>query len=288
MRRIRAGDVVTRRSYGHDIFFKVSNIVRRRGQMIAVLKGMEVRLVADAPLDDLELKGAQDIQEFRYQCIQRSAECMKKIHSRRQKMQSNFMRGKSEQNAPAYFEIPGTVLHLDGDAEYLQKCLDAYRQLNLNANGFAIPEREQPRQVAKYLRKYTPDILVLTGHDAYLKESNDFKSLDSYRHSRYFMDAVREARQLEPSRDDLVIFAGACQSHFEALIEAGANFASAPQRVLIHAFDPVFIVQKIAYTPIDHKVSLETVIAETITGTDGIGGIETRGRFRLGYPKSPY
>ena len=43
-------------------------------------------------------------------------------------------------------------------------------------------------------------------------------------------------------------FAGACQSHFEALIRAGANFASSPSRINIHALDPVYVVGKISFT----------------------------------------
>jgi spore coat assembly protein len=86
----------------------------------------------------------------------------------------------------------------------------------------------------------------------------------------------------------LVIFAGACQSHYEAILAAGANFASSPQRILIHAFDPVFVVEKIAYSNIHEVLSINDIIDNTITGMDGIGGIETRGRLRVGYPKSPY
>ncbi len=33
--------------------------------------------------------------------------------------------------------------------------------------------------------------------------------------------------------DELVIFAGACQSHYEEIIKAGANFASSPHRILM-------------------------------------------------------
>jgi spore coat assembly protein len=88
--------------------------------------------------------------------------------------------------------------------------------------------------------------------------------------------------------DDLVIFAGACQSHYEALLAAGANFASSPQRVMIHAYDPVFVVEKIAYTSIFDPISIREVITDTITGFSGIGGVETRGKFRLGLPTSPY
>lgn len=58
--------------------------------------------------------------------------------------------------------------------------------------------------------------------------------------------------------------------------------------MLIHAFDPVFIVERIAFTPTDQMVSLKEILSHTITGTDGVGGIETRGQLRRGYPRSPY
>ena len=102
------------------------------------------------------------------------------------------------------------------------------------------------------------------------------------------MEAVIKAREYEPNRDDLIIFAGACQSHYEALIDAGANFASSPGRVLIHAFDPVFLAEKLAYTSIFDALSLRDILSNTITGTEGVGGIETRGCLRLGYPKGSY
>ena len=86
----------------------------------------------------------------------------------------------------------------------------------------------------------------------------------------------------------LVIFAGACQSCYECMLDAGANFASSPNRVLIHCLDPVFVCEKIAYTRIDKVVSITDVIDNTITGTKGIGGLQTRGKYREGYPRSPY
>ena len=87
------------------------------------------------------------------------------------------------------------------------------------------------------------------------KNRRDFNDIASYRNSKYFIEAVKAARRYEPSRDDLVIFAGACQSHYEGLLRAGANFASSPHRVFIHALDPVFIIEKVAYTPIDKIIS---------------------------------
>lgn len=68
----------------------------------------------------------------------------------------------------------------------------------------------------------------------------------------------------------------------------GANFASSPSRVLIHCLDPVFICEKIAYTRIDQVVSITDAIDNTITGIKGIGGLQTRGKYREGYPKSSY
>jgi spore coat assembly protein len=184
-----------------------------------------------------------------------------------------------------YFEIPGRILHLDGDAEYLEQCLKTYKQLGLQAKGICKSEVEQPKVISKVLKDNPTDILVLTGHDSLLKGKKDLKSLDSYRSSAYFVQSVLEARKHQPNRDALVIFAGGCQSNFEAILAAGANFASSPKRMMIHALDPVFLVESIAFTPIDRTVSLKEIIRHTITGIDGVGGIETRGQMRKGYPR---
>ena len=96
------------------------------------------------------------------------------------------------------------------------------------------------------------------------------------------MKAVMIARQYERDRDALIIVAGACQSHFEALLQAGANFASSPARVLIHALDPLYIAAKAAYTSIRETIDVFEVIDNTYSGMDGLGGIETRGSYRRG------
>src|SRR5699024_8268005 len=98
------------------------------------------------------------------------------------------------------------------------------------------------------------------------------------------VETVREARRVVPHLDQLIIFAGACQSHFESLIRAGANFASSPSRVNIHALDPVFIAAKIAYTPFMEKLNVWDALRNTMTGEKGLGGIETRGLLRTGMP----
>jgi len=129
---------------------------------------------------------------------------------------------------------------------------------------------------------------VLTGHDGVIKGEKSYLSVSSYRNSKYFIEAVKEARRYESNLDSLVIFAGACQSMFNELIKAGANYASAPYRVLIHALDPVLVCQKVAFTSVDRVLEPSEVINNTITGVDGIGGIQTRGKYRDGYPLEPY
>jgi len=50
----------------------------------------------------------------------------------------------------------------------------------------------------------------------------------------------------------------------------------------------VKVCQKIAFTAIDKVLTAEEVIDNTITGKTGIGGVQTRGKYREGYPMEPY
>ena len=58
--------------------------------------------------------------------------------------------------------------------------------------------------------------------------------------------------------------------------------------MLIHCLDPVFICEKIAYTNIEKVLTIHEILENTITGIKGVGGLQTRGKYREGYPKSPY
>ena len=52
--------------------------------------------------------------------------------------------------------------------------------------------------------------------------------------------------------------------------------------MLIHALDPVYIAIKASYTSIRETINLADVIHGTISGIDGVGGIETLGMYRVG------
>lgn len=54
MHKISVGDLVTRKSHGRDIVFKVTDIISANEGNQLQLKGLHLRLMADAPLEDLE------------------------------------------------------------------------------------------------------------------------------------------------------------------------------------------------------------------------------------------
>lgn len=292
---IRVGDTVTRKSYGNDILFNVLSIDKNKN--IAMLQGLDVRLVADAPLDDIkkidpnrlrkeiEKSDLQNLESLRI--IQRERRFMREKNEWAQAGYLGKREDHDEQNSIA-FEIPGTVLHLDGDGTYLERCLAVYKELGVPVKGIHMPESEMPSKTPQLLKQYKPNVLVITGHDAYRSQDGDIDSLDAYWNSRYFVQAVVEARKIEPNKDRLVIFAGACQSNFEKLLEAGANFASSPKRINIHTLDPVYVVEKVSFTSIRETINVFELAKNTITGMDGLGGIETFGAFRLGLPATDY
>lgn len=293
---MKIGDLVVRKSYDMDITFKIIDIKEGEDGKIYILKGLHIRIIADSNLDDLEkvednFAGDKDKSfDFKMNDI-----IKKVILSREQKNNKLMTRGDEEINLKEVrnekglmFGRPGRILHIDGDSAYMETCLKAYKQLNLNAVGISISEKEQPFKILSLVKEYNPDIVVLTGHDGVLKDSKGMLDLSNYRNSKYFIESVRILRNYNSSYDELVIFAGACQSCYESILEAGANFASSPNRVLIHCLDPVLVCERVAYTRIDEIVSIKDVIENTITGIKGVGGLQTRGKYREGYPKSLY
>ena len=292
---MQIGDIVVRKSYDKDITFKIIDIKEEKGQAIYILKGISIRIIADSSVDDLEQVDSAFIGTKEKILNTRVNEAINKaiglrgdLAAREAIMSRGSKSQKQNPNKELMFGRPGKILHIDGDKDYLETCLKVYKQLSLDAVGRAIPEKEQWNCVVDLVKEIKPDIVVLTGHDSVLKKTDDFLDLDNYRNSRYYIDAVKALRNYNSSYDELVIFAGACQSCYECLLDAGANFASSPSRVLIHCLDPVFVCEKIAYSRIDTVVSITDVIDSTITGIRGIGGLQTRGKYREGYPRSPF
>jgi spore coat assemly protein len=286
---IKLMDIVGRRSYNCDILFRVIDVRKINDQKFAVLYGEDFRLVADAPYEDLVV--IDDNQRVRLKNEYRTLE---EQSFKLFKQDVELIKNRQEYEATGgyvkpsnYFQMPGKVLHLDGDSSYLKKCMTLYEKVGIPVLGIHCNEKEMPEKIGELIDLYRPDILVITGHDAYSKAKGKMTDINAYRHSKHFVQTVKEARKKIPHLDQLVIFAGACQSHFESLIHAGANYASSPSRINIHALDPVYIVAKISFTPFMERISVWDVLRNTLTGQKGLGGIETRGVLRTGMPYRP-
>ncbi len=167
----------------------------------------------------------------------------------------------------------------DGDIKYSNKASKYYKQHGLKAVVKYIPEKKQPEVVEELLTRVRPDILVVTGHDSMLRKGINYYSLSNYQNSKYFIATVERARLWERySGHPITIFSGACQSFFEAIMEAGANFASSPERIMIDFSDPLIVAEKIAKTDEIYCVSMDELACDLRDGMRGIGGTGSRGK----------
>lgn len=172
----------------------------------------------------------------------------------------------------------GRILHLDGDVKFLESCLNLYKDLKIPAEGLHVPENKLTKQIENLIKKLTPDIIVVTGHDSYNKQG--IRDLNNYENSRNFINTVRIIRQ-HFNIDSVVVIAGACASHFEAIIASGANFASSPDRINTHTYDPAIVAIKVATTGFNRIVDFNNILRHIENGRGAIGGVETYGKMRL-------
>ena len=162
--------------------------------------------------------------------------------------------------------------------------MNFYEKINIKAKGIRLKEGEIKNNISNLLDEYKPDILVITGHDAYYRKMGSEEDNNNYKNTINFIDAVRVARK-NYNHENLIIIAGACQSNYEELIKAGANFASSPKRINIHALDPAIIASSLALSDRNRPIDLLSILDKTKYGKDGIGGIITNGTMYVGYPR---
>lgn len=276
MEKIRKGTIVSRNSYNNDILFIVTKIIKlSNGKKIVLLKGLTERIEADSYIEDLSLVKKEmienNLRSFDTKLEERIS--INKFINSKEKL---FIK-KDYRNTEKV--ITGKILHLDGDRKYSQKSLRYYREMGLNAIVKNIPESKQPKVVYNLLKYYNPDILVITGHDGMIKKESGYNDIYNYRNSRYFIRTVKEARRYDKETNkNLVIFAGACQSYFEALITAGANFASSPARILIDFLDPLIVAEKVAITDKYKYITIKDIENELRDGKKGIDGVGANGK----------
>ena len=260
----KIGDLVTRNSYNNDTVFMIVDI--DLDENIYYLKGVNIRLYADSSEEDLKLYNRNNDIENEKKFLER-------------------IKSTVELDRNDYFYLPGKILHIDGDTDYLNRCLKYYEDSDLLAVGMIEKEENIPYKITEWLEEYNPSIIVITGHDAYYKKKGNMDDIKAYKNSENFVKAVKEARRFEKSHDKLIIIAGACQSDYEELIKAGANFASSPKRINIHALDPAIIASSICLTDRSEDINLIEILKKTKYGKDGMGGVITKGMMYVGYPR---
>ena len=136
---MKQGDYVVRRSYGGDVLFRIEALI----EQTAILKGADFRLLADAPISDLTV--VTDPEELGVTQSVRS-----KVKASNQRISEELMdqailheldfRPEPSSESHAYFDLPGKVLHLDGDANYMRKSMQLYNQMKVPAQGLHVPK----------------------------------------------------------------------------------------------------------------------------------------------------
>lgn len=248
------GDLVSRNSHNNDIVFRIKSI---SSDNTAILEGINLRLVADSDLSDLKKEEKRDNDD-----LDEVTELIR----------------ETKLDRDEYFYLPGKVLHIDADKNYLDRCMNLYKKMNIMAYGLLLEEDEIEDNIDDYLLKIKPDIVVITGHDAHYSD-------DTYKNSNNFINSIKKVRNYEKSQEKLIVIAGACQSNYEELIKAGANFASSPKRINIHALDPAIVASKIAFSERHKPIDLKNIINSTKYKQEGFGGIITNGIMYEGYPR---
>ena len=139
---MKVGDFVTRKSHNNDILFKIIKLENN----IVYLKGVNLRIIADAFVDDLVQNDSVNKEDFDFE---------KELLNDGNLQRSDF------------FYIPGKILHIDGDEEYLKRCLNYYKKKKILAFGIVSEEEKIPEIINQYYLEIKPDIIVITGHDSY-------------------------------------------------------------------------------------------------------------------------
>lgn len=246
------GDLVYLKKFTKNIKFIIQKIIKD----IAVISAIDYRLILDAPLKDLQYLSSTNFNKAVYDknCDNLTAHIIK----------SNSSNSK--------------ILHIDGEKMYLSDSLKQYKSMGVNVMGFNIKEEQQPSLILCLLKKYNPNIVVITGHDSLYKDKKNSKNLNDYKNSKYFIESIKAARTYNDNYDNLVIIAGGCKSFHEALLKAGANFASSPDRILINVLDPVNIACLLAKTPKDKYLNINDLYKILNLEPGSFDGIRTRGQ----------
>ena len=238
---------------------KIIYIIKEIFQDEAFIKGLNYRISLLVKISDLKEASLEEENQEK--------ELLKKYY---------VLASNKERNPKKY--LLGKILHIDGDKEYLDKCMELYNEIGVYAYGVFLEERKMPELIGEYLDKINPDIIVITGHDLYNQQG--LKNIENYTNTKYYMETVKIIRKRKSSYECCVI-AGACQSNYEALIASGADIASSPKRINVHTFDPAVFAIKVATTSFLKTIDYNEIYKKIENGRNAFGGVETLGKMKL-------
>ncbi len=252
---MQIGDVVYIEKFTEHVKF----IIKEISHSTAIISAINYRLILDVPLTDVKYISSS-------------------------KLNKDILDANCNNLTPHIIinnlSLP-KILHIDSEKIYLNDSLNQYKAMGVNVFGFSIKESKQPSLISCLLNKFNPNILVITGHDSLYQNKKSSKNLDDYRNSKYFIESVKIARMYNSNFNDLVIIAGGCKSFHEGLLNAGANFASSPKRILINVLDPVNIACLIAKTPSNQYLDINYLYKTLKLDMGSFDGIQTQGQKRI-------
>ena len=150
---MKIGDIVVRKSYKKDVTFKIIDIKEKNGKENIILKGINIRIIADADIEDLDMAEEDSGSQDRI-LNTRVNEAIKKVMVLRADLRDKVEKApKIKAKNELVFGRPGRILHVDGDSEYMETCLKVYKQLSLDAVGRAIPEKDQPGVIVDLVKR---------------------------------------------------------------------------------------------------------------------------------------
>ena len=132
------GDLVTRKSYNNDIVFKIIGIDGDN----YLLKGLFVRLYADGLKDDLKIYNDITVDDF-----------------------SPEIDGYRNLERNEFFYLPARILHIDQDADFLDKCMKFYKQNKLKAFGVLSNDDNLSDDVIKDVKEAKKDHIDFTDEE---------------------------------------------------------------------------------------------------------------------------
>ena len=95
-----------------------------------------------------------------------------------------------------YFYLPGKIVQFDSDKFYLDRCINFYKDMHLEAYGIKVKESEIEDVITDTLEKYKPDIVVITGHDFLKKHAKDKSKIENYQNSENFVNAIKKEKKV--------------------------------------------------------------------------------------------